>query len=60
MNFTQNNKINQVTETSLVIGIDIASEIHYARAFDWRGIELGQVFKFENSREGFESFSNWI
>lgn len=60
MNFTQNEKINQVTERNIVVGIDIASEIHYARAFDWRGIELGQVFKFENSREGFDSFLNWM
>lgn len=60
MNFTQNQKINQVTERNIVVGIDIASEIHYARAFDWRGIELGQVFKFENSREGFDSFLSWM
>lgn len=60
MNYTQNEKIKQVTESSLVIGIDIASEIQYARAFDWRGIELGTVFKFENSRKGFENFSGWV
>ena len=60
MNFTQNEKINQVTERNIVVGIDIASEIHYARAFDWRGIELGQVFRFENSREGFDSFLSWM
>lgn len=60
MNFTQNQKINQVTERNIVVGIDIASEIHYARAFDWRGIELGQVFRFENSREGFDSFLSWM
>ena len=40
MNCTQNEKISQVSEETLVIGIDIASETHYARAFDWRGIEL--------------------
>lgn len=60
MNFTQNEKINQVTEKNIVVGIDIASEIHYARAFDWRGIELGKVFRFENSREGFDSFLSWM
>jgi transposase len=60
MNYTQNEKINQVTESSLVIGIDIASEVQYARAFDWRGVEIGNVFKFENSRAGFENFSGWI
>lgn len=60
MNFTQNEKINQVTERSIVVGVDIASEVHYARAFDWRGIELAKVFRFENSLEGFEAFAEWI
>ncbi len=59
MNFTQNQRINQVQESSIVIGIDIASEIHYARAFDWRGIELGKVIRFENSLEGFEKLKDW-
>ena len=60
MNFTQNEKLNQVSENSIVIGVDIASELHYARAFDWRGVELGKVFKFENNVEGFISFNEWI
>ncbi|EGW36877.1 IS110 family transposase [Desulfosporosinus sp. OT] len=60
MNFTQNEKLNQLSETSIVIGVDIASELHYARAFDWRGVELGKVFKFANSAEGFKDLSAWI
>lgn len=40
MNYTQNHKIAQVTESTLVVGVDIGSERHYARAFDWRGLEL--------------------
>ena len=60
MNCKQNQKINQVKESTLVVGIDIGSATHYARVFDWRGIELGKVFKFSNSREGFENFKVWI
>lgn len=60
MNYTQNKKILQVTEKTLVVGIDVGSEEHYARAFDWRGLELGKVFKFSNTREGFLSLNNWI
>lgn len=60
MNCKQNQRINQVKETTLVVGIDIGSTTHYARAFDWRGIELGKVFRFSNSREGFDSFRNWM
>ena len=60
MNYTQNDKIKQVTEKTLVVGIDVGSETHYARTFDWRGIELGKVFRFSNSREGFESLKEWM
>ena len=60
MNCKQNQKINQVKESTLVFGIDIGSTTHYARAFDWRGIELGKVFQFSNSREGFENFKSWM
>lgn len=60
MNYNQNAKINQVKESTLVVGIDVGSTTQYARAFDWRGIELGKVFKFSNSREGFENFKDWM
>lgn len=60
MNLAQNERINQVEESSIVIGIDIASEIHYARAFDWRGMELGKVLQFENNLKGFEKLHQWI
>ncbi|SES96536.1 hypothetical protein SAMN04487771_1002120, partial [[Clostridium] aminophilum] len=50
MNFTQNKKIRQVTEKTMVVGIDVGSEKHYFRAFDWRGIELTKKpFCFGNS-----------
>lgn len=60
MNFTQNEKINQVKESTIIIGIDIASEVHYARAFNWRGIELGKVISFDNNLEGFINLQEWI
>lgn len=33
---TQNAKIASITEKTLIVGIDIGSETHFARAFDWR------------------------
>ena len=58
---TQNKKIEAVTEKTLIIGIDVGSEMHYARAFDYRGIEFSQKpFKFSNNEEGFEEFKAWI
>ncbi|TGJ76002.1 transposase IS116/IS110/IS902 family protein [Caproiciproducens galactitolivorans] len=56
MNFTQNEKLNQVTIETIVIGVDIGSETHYARTFDWRGIDLGKVYRFSNNGEGFAGF----
>jgi hypothetical protein len=44
MNFNQNEKLKQVDEYTMIIGVDIASNLHYARAFDWSGFELGHVF----------------
>ena len=49
MKYTQNDRISQLTETTLIVGVDIASQIHYARAFDFRGIEHGKVIKLGNS-----------
>jgi transposase len=60
MSITQEDKIRQVTESTIVVGVDVGSEIHWARAFDWRGIELGKAFKFENDAEGFSNLSGWI
>ena len=58
---TQNKKIEAITEKTLVIGIDVGSETHYARAFDYRGIEFSKKpFKFSNSEAGFEMFKAWI
>ena len=58
---TQNKKIEAITEKTLVIGIDVGSETHYARAFDYRGIEFSKkLFKFSNSEAGFEMFKAWI
>ena len=60
MNYTQNEKIEQVTDSTIVVGVDIGSQIHYARAFDNRGRELTKrVFSFHNDLEGFNSFNLW-
>lgn len=57
MNYTQNKKISQVTEATLIVGVDIGSETNFARVFNWRGQELSKkVFRFSNSLEGFQSF----
>lgn len=56
MDFNQNQKINQVTEETLVIGIDIAKRTHYACFVDDRGRVLQKSFSVQQSKDGFESF----
>lgn len=60
MKYSQNEKILQVTDGTLIIGVDVASETHFARALDYRGIELGKVIKLSNDAEGFLMFKTWI
>lgn len=60
MKYTQNAKILQVTERTLIVGVDIACETHYARAFDQRGLELGNLIRFSNDAEGFNKFTSWV
>jgi len=58
---TQNEKIKAVTEKTLVVGIDVGSEFHYARAFDYRNYEYSKkAFKFSNTEEGFAAFMAWM
>lgn len=60
MNTTQNTKISQIKEDTLIVGVDIGSTTHYARAFNWRGIEFGKVYKFSNCRDQFDRFQRWM
>ena len=62
MNYnTQNKKIASITEKTLIVGIDVGSTTHYARAFDWRNYEYSKKpFAFSNDEEGFMAFKSWI
>lgn len=59
MKYKQNYKIMQITESTLVVGVDIAKSRHYARGFDWRGIELDKTISFKSNYNGFEYFIEW-
>lgn len=62
MNYnTQNAKIASITEKTLIVGIDVGSETHYARAFDWRNFEFTRKpLVFSNTEAGFLTFKAWI
>lgn len=62
MNYnTQNKKIASITEKTLIVGIDVGSQTHYARAFDWRNFEYSRkAFAFSNDESGFMAFKAWM
>ena len=62
MNYnTQNGKIASITEKTLIVGIDVGSETHYARAFDWRNYEYTKKpLEFSNTEAGFLTFKAWM
>lgn len=60
MHYTQNQKISQITPSTLIIGIDIAKDKHVARAQDDRGIEFGKRLVFDNRIHGFQLLLDWM
>lgn len=59
MDFTQNQRLAQVTENTLIIGVDIAKRKHVARAIDDRGRDLVKRLVFENTLLGFKDLLTW-
>ncbi|EDL66430.1 IS110 family transposase [Bacillus sp. SG-1] len=60
MNSNTNHKINQVSEDTMVIGIDIAKKKHFACAMDDRGRILQKSFPFFQSGAGFDQLDKRI
>ena len=60
MNYNQNCRLNQVTEKTLIVGIDVSKNFHVARAQDFRGIEFGKPITFDNNYEGVKKLECWM
>ncbi len=64
MNFKMQDKQNQlierISDTHLIVGVDIAQQLHVARAVNFRGIVVGDPLSFENNEEGFVKLVSWI
>jgi transposase len=56
----QNQLIERISPQHLIVGIDIAQQIHVARAVNFRGKILGSPLTFENNEGGFTTFLQWI
>ncbi|WP_344341036.1 IS110 family transposase, partial [Streptomyces rhizosphaericus] len=60
MNNKRNQRVNQITDNTLILGIDIAKHTHYGVITDDRGRELGKAFPFKQSLEGFNKLLKTI
>jgi len=64
MNFKMQDKQNQlierISDTHLIVGVDIAQQLHVARAVNFRGIVIGDPLTFENNEEGFVKLLSWM
>lgn len=48
-----NQRIERITTSHLIVGIDIVKETHLARAVNFRGIERGRRVSFSNDTFGY-------
>jgi transposase len=57
----QNQRIERISPTQLVVGIDMAKETHVAQATNFRGIVLAKRhLTFKNAIEGYEKLQRWM
>ena len=58
---TQNQRVQHISPTTVVVGIDIGKAQHVAQATDFRGIVLTRrSWAFANTHAGFESLRDYI
>jgi transposase len=53
-------KLGAITPTTLIVGVDIAKNVHWARFTDYRGTPLGKALKVLNNKAGFENILTTI
>lgn len=56
----RNQRIQQITDSTIIVGADIVKQTHVARAIDFRGIELGKECVFDNDDEGLTKLVAWM
>lgn len=50
-----NQRLEEIKPGTLIVGVDVAKSVQWARFVDYRGIEIGKAVSFQNNRQGFES-----
>ncbi|SFJ55353.1 Transposase [Paenibacillus sp. UNC496MF] len=57
----QNQRVERITPSHLIVGIDMAKETHVAQVTNYRGIVLtNRHLSFSNTIEGFEKLQRWM
>lgn len=59
MDFTQNQRLAQMNDRTLIIGVDVAKHKHVARVVDDRGRDLAKRLVFANTMPGFSELLSW-
>jgi len=49
-----NQRLEEIAVGMLIVGVDVAKSVQWARFVDYRGIEVGKAVSFRNDRQGFE------
>jgi transposase len=55
-----NRRLEEITAGTLIVGVDVAKSVHWARFVDYRGVEIGKALSFKNNRQGYESIVSRI
>ena len=50
-----NKRLEEITVNTLIVGVDVAKSLHWARFVDYRGMEVCKAISFQNDRHGFET-----
>ena len=50
-----NQRLEEITVGTLIVGVDVAKEDQWARMVDYRGVEIGKAILFKNNRQGYEN-----
>ena len=47
--------LGTITTATLIVGVDVAKSLQWARFVDYRGMEIGKALSFNTNKKGFES-----
>ena len=50
-----NQKLEAITTNTLIVGVDVAKSLQWARFVDYRGMEIYKTISFQNDKNGFEN-----